>query len=359
LSLNAARLRRVAQRLVRGPVHHIKTLAERQWTIAPAESSCVPPAIYLEGAIERIRGLSQWRHWEVEQRLIRGEQLDHAPCTACLVRDVDLVGAFLYKGAAIDQPGYGRDAWWLPGAGPSERLSDAELVTTRNGSLYFGCWLLDEMPLALLMDGARKIRMCSQPYQHEAGYREILDQPAPRLVRRARIDRLTLYSDVGQNRSREERYRRLRARMRSHLDESKIDAPAGVYIKRGDSGEPRIVANESEVEALMRRLGFRIVDPMGLSAEEVARLTLDARIVVGVEGSHLSHAIYSMADEACLVVLQPPARFSLAYKEYTDRMAMRLAFVVGEPHPLGFTVALHEVERTIELAARALREARS
>lgn len=360
MSLNAARLRRIAQRIAHGPVHHIKALAERQWTIAPGESSCVPPAIHLDGAIERIRGLAQWRRWDVEQRLIRGDRLDHAPCTACLVRNVDLAGAFLYKGAAIDQPGYGNDSWWLPGAGQTEHLDQADLVTTRNSSLYFGCWLLDEMPMALLMEeGAHKIRMSSQPYVHEAGYREMLEQPAARLVRRARIDRLTLYSDVGQNQSREARYRRLRERMRWHFSGAKSDAPAGVYIKRGDSGEPRIVANEAEVEALMRRLGFRIVEPMGLSAQDVARQTLNAPFVVGVEGSHLSHAIYSMADGACLVVLQPPARFSLTYKEYTDRMAMRLAFVVGEPHPLGFTVAPEDIERTLEQAAQAVQANRS
>jgi hypothetical protein len=350
---NVARLLRLGRRLAQGPVEHIKALAERQWTVAPGESSRVPPALHLDGAIERIAGLSQWRHWDVEQRLIDGDLFEHAPSVACLVRDVDLAGAYLYKAAAIEQPGFGRDSWWLRDGTRPERLPEAELVSSSSASRFFGCWLLEEMPLALLLAGQPgTIRMRSPRYEHEAGYRELLDLPPARLVHRARIDQLILHTDFGQNRSREARYRELRSRLRRHAGALPGDTPQGIYLRRR-GGEPRVVVNEPEVEALMRGLGFRIVDPSALTAAEVARQTLDAPIVVSVEGSHISHAIYSMADDATLVVLQPPQRFSLAYKEYTDRMAMRFAFVVGRPHPDGFVVAPDDIERTIELVSRA------
>lgn len=354
-AFNFARLRRLGRRLAQGPVDHIKALAEREWTVSPGETSRVPPAIHVDGAVDRIAGLSEWRRWEVEQRMIRGDVFEHAPCTACLLRDVELAGAFLYKAAAIEQPGCGGDVWWLRGAAGIERLTEAQLVSTNSASRFFGCWLLEEMPLALLLaEQANTIRMQPPSYEHAAGYRDLFELPAARLVRRARIERLVLHTDFGQNSSREARYRELRARLRRHASTSGGAVPAGVYLRR-HGGQPRVVANESEIEARMQQLGFRIVDPSALTALEIARQTVDAPIVVSVEGSHLSHVIYSMADDAALVVLQPPQRFSLAYKEYTDRMAMRFAFVVGHPHPSGFSVALDDLERTIDLADRAKR----
>lgn len=354
MTFNIARLCRLACRAVSGPAENIKSLTEREWEIAPGETSRVPPAIYQGGALERIRGLSIWRKWEFEQRMIRGESIDHAPSSACLLRDVAVEGAFLYKGAAIEMPGYGRDRWWLGGAPPVERIERAELVSSKSASHFFGCWLLEELPLSLLIgDDPDKISLACKSYEHEAGYRELLDEPRARLVSRARVGEMVLHTDFGQNRHREMRYRELRRRLRARVAEGSRCAAPGIYLKRGATGERRILANEQEVEALMQRLGFDVVDPQRLSAEEIAARTLDARVVISVEGSHISHVIYSMSDDATLLVLQPPNRFSLAYKEYTDRMGMRFAFVVGEPHSDGFTVAPAQIEATLDLAARS------
>lgn len=351
MPLNTARLRRYFFRALGRPVG-IESLAERAWTICPAEVSRVPPAIYLEGAIERIRGLSQWRSWEAEMRMINGECIEHAAAVGYLVRGVDLVGGYLYKGAAKKNPGIGVEQLWLREPQRLERIADASLVTSNSGSHFFGCWLLDDLPLSLLVEtNANKIAMVGKHYPHEKGYRQIFGEAAARVVTRARIDRMVLYTDFGQNKSREERYRVLRARLKAYLRGSPADAPVGVYLKRGSTGEPRLICNEAEVEAMMRRLNFRIVEPVLLTPEQIASQTLGAKVVVSCEGSHISNVIYSMADDACLVVLQPPDRFSLAYKEYTDRMAMRFAFVVGEPSEGGFVVSTDDLARTIDLVA--------
>lgn len=353
MPLNTARLRRYFFRAL-GRSVGVEALAERAWTICPAEVSRVPPALHLEDAIEKIRGLSQWRNWDAEMRMIKGEHIEHAATVGHLVRGVDLVGGYLYKGAAKKNPGIGAEQFWLRSPPPIERIADAKLVTNNSGSHFFGCWLLDDIPLSLLAgDDADKIAMAGRHYPHEKGYRKIFGEAAARVVTRARIDRLVLYTDFGQNRSREDRYRLLRARLRAHLRDAPADAPTGVYLKRGSTGEPRLICNEAEVEARMRRLNFRIVEPARLSPEEIASQTLDAKVVVSCEGSHISNVIYSMADDACLVVLQPPDRFSLAYKEYTDRMKMRFAFVVGEPSEGGFVVSVDDLARTVDLVDRA------
>ncbi len=122
----------------------------------------------------------------------------------------------------------------------------------------------------------------------------------------------------------------------------------GVYLRRGIAGEPRVLVNEPELEVALRAVGFDILDPEQLSAREIAERSLDAAVVVAVEGSHLSHAIFSAADQATFLVIQPPDRFALAYKEFTDRMDMRFALVVADPVEGGFAVALDEVHRLLE-----------
>jgi hypothetical protein len=76
-------------------------------------------------------------------------------------------------------------------------------------------------------------------------------------------------------------------------------------------------------------------------------------MVISCEGSHLSHAIYTMADDATLLVLQPPERFSLAFKAFTDRLDMRFAFVVGRPCPDGFEIDLDELSGFLDTLAAA------
>lgn len=80
------------------------------------------------------------------------------------------------------------------------------------------------------------------------------------------------------------------------------------------------------------------MEPALLGARDVALRTLDARVVVSVEGSHLSHILYTLADDGVLVVLQPPDRFALPYKEFTDCLGMRFAFLVGHPADGGFSI---------------------
>jgi len=111
-----------------------------------------------------------------------------------------------------------------------------------------------------------------------------------------------------------------------------------------------MLTNEAAVEQALRERGFQIVDIATMSAEQICRASLNARIVAGVEGSHLSHGIFSAADDATFLVLQPPDRFCMTYKEFTDAMAdMRCAFLVGDPHPGGFTVPPDDLNRLLDL----------
>jgi hypothetical protein len=342
-------VRRGLRRLLAGAPANIRSFAVEETLLCPEETATNPPAVFLDGALDKISGLSPWRTWDLEYGAIRGGKARHKRSYSYVLENVDLVGAFLYLGAAKAQPGYGRPSLLTRGLGARRVLPRANLVTSNSGSHFFGTLLLDDFPLGLIAEGnAENISMETKPYEHEAGYRDLLGLPRAPLVRNANIGRLTMYVDFAQNSYKAARYRELRARLRERLG-SVGQAPRGVYIKRGAAGEPRVLGNEPAITRLLADEGFDIIDPASATAEEVAARSLDARIVVGVEGSHLSHAIYSAADGCAFLVLQPPDRFAMAYKEFTDRLDMTFAFLVGDRSENGFVVPPDDLRRMLDV----------
>lgn len=350
MPLNTAYLKWGMRRLIAGRTRDLQTMAARSWEICPGETTQTPAAIYLPEALDRITDLSPWRDWETEKRLVQGCRAEHAASRAYLIENVDLAGAFLYRKAGKAQPGFGRQKIFRSDNRPIRHISEAHLVSNWAGSHYFGNFLRDDMPLGLLpAQDDPKITVETKPYHHEAGYRQLLSLPPPPRISAARIDRLIMYSDFAQNASKAGRYAELRQRLRRNIGATGTEGRTGVYLKRGATGERRIVANEAEMEATLADLGFDIVDSSALDAQAVARRMLDAPIVVSVEGSHLAHAMYSVAENGAFLVLQPPDRFAMVYKEFADRMDLRFAFVVGYPAEGGFTVGLNDLKKTLDL----------
>jgi capsular polysaccharide biosynthesis protein len=208
--------------------------------------------------------------------------------------------------------------------------------------------LWDDVPLSILDDDrAAHISVVRKSYEHEPEYRDLLGAPAAPLVEHAHIEELTLFRDFAQNASKEARIRKLRAHIRKQVKPLYPDAP-GIYIRRGMTGERRVLENEPEIERYLAGQGFTIIDPTALSAREIAARSLEAKLVIGVEGSHIAHALYTMADDAAFLVLQPPNRFSLVHKEFADRLGMRYSFIVGEPSAQGFSVRLDDLKAMLD-----------
>ncbi len=358
MPINTPLLKRMVRRVLVGEALDIRALASETWTLCPAEEGHAPPAIHLSGELDRIESVSPWRQLDAELASISGGPVHHAASEAHLVEDVELAGAFLYKGAATSQPGFGARRWWLSDAMPVEHHQESHLITSHMGSHFFGTLLLDDYPLALLPpEGSRRLLMCGQPSQHNAQYRELLELPMSTPVQRARIDRLIMYTDFAQNSLKTKRYGALRAALRKNCPRT-ARSSAGVYLRRGRSGELRLLENETQIEVALSGMGFDIIDPAALTAAEISSRTLDAPLVVSVEGSHLSHAVFSASDHATFVVLQPPNRLCMSYKEYTDQVgSMRFAFLVGDRCANGFRVEPGHLERLLDLVATVTQRA--
>lgn len=326
----------------------IRTMATKSHELCPEETVIVPPAIHAPGELDLVIRLAPHRSWATEHMLTEGGACVHAASMAHELDGVAISGAYIYHGPAKYKPGFGPEKIFT-GNPPAMTLDHACLVSNNIGSHYFGNFLLDELPLGLIpAPGAPTIVAPTKDYEHEAGYRALVELPRPPVVERAWARRLTIYTDFAQNSYKERRYRELRARARANLAPAAPIAGPGVYIKRGATGERRVLAREAALEEMLDKLGFDIVEPAVLGVEEIARRTLGARIVIGVEGSHLSHGIFTMADDAAFLVLQPPDRFTMTYKEFADRMSMRFGFMVGEPDEDGFTVDHDKLRRIID-----------
>jgi hypothetical protein len=351
MALNMPRLGRGIRRVLAGRYVALEDVQTRSWQVCPEARSVVAPALYPEGAIEKIKQLSPYRSWPAEERLIGGGEMVLPATTGHVLPEVDVVAGMLYCGALEWRAGVGDSPWWLPPLPAEPPLPRATLESTQTGAEFFGCLLLDDLPMALLAENPAEVfAMPSKPSGHEAGYREWLGLRARRVLHRARIGELTLFNEPAWNASKAARYRQLRANLRANLRGRDIAAPGSgrVYISRGGAGQRRVLVNEAELEEALRRRGFTIIDPMKLSVSEIVGLSLDAKLVVSIEGSQISHAQYTLADEAALIVLQPPDRFCLQYKEYADAMGMRFGFVVCNPADGAFSVDIDELLRLID-----------
>ncbi len=349
MRVNWPMLMRLGHRLtVKNPCH-LRDLACETTTLSPEETTHVAPALYPKNAMDKVTGLSPWRHWSVETPLIEGGKATHAATKAHTVENVHISGPFVYKGASKYDAGYGDERLLQRKVGATQSIDRAVLVSCFGGSRFFGPFLKDSLTQELLPDdSASMIAMRTKTYDHEPGYRALFELPAPRTIERGHIRKLTFFDDFGQNAGKEVRYNTLKSRLRKNVIHDNHRPPVGVYLKRGMTGEARILTNEQAFEDHLQNLGFDIVEPAELPADEIARRTLDAPIAISVEGSHMSHVVYSMAPSGTLLVLQPPHRFAMAFKECTDRIGLRFAFFVGDPADGGFSVDLDEFQRFLD-----------
>lgn len=345
MRLNTALVaRNLARVFRRGPIDiHARAVERRE--LCPAETCPGRPALFPEGALDHISKLSPWCDWDSQRDLITGAPAHHAATEAFVLRGAVLAGAFLYHGAAKARVGHGTARMLDPDLPPRRVMEEAHLAATWTGADFFGSFMRDSLTLEMIPPpGSPRLGAPVKPYAHAPGYRVLLDLPAPE-TGHVRVERLTIYRDFGQNSFKVARYRTLRARLRARLPAT---APPGIFLRRSTDGEPRRLVNEGAVADLLAARGFDILDHTRLEPAEIARRALDARLVVAIEGSHLAHAIHTLADDGAFLVIQPPDRFALPYKEFADCMGMRFGFVVARPAEDGFAADLDEIRLMLD-----------
>ena len=340
------------QKLLRALTRSSKTLQEtsaKQWTICPAERGLVPPAIFLENDLDKITAVMEDTTLEQEMARIRGGEIEHAATIAYSIADCELLDGSLYKSSArlplTKQPQQ------LVGATVNEFIEEAALASSYYGSFYFGHWLTDDLTLYLAAEPlAKPVIPARTPYGHEQGYLDLLNIQA-HAVTRARFGNLVIFDDFGQNAFKRQRYQELRTRL---LNIAPATTGARVFIRRGQQGAARALTNATEIEHILQSQGFHILDPENSTVAEIVKTLSGARLVVGLEGSHMLHCIYTMAENGGICILQPPYRFNNVLKNYSDCLGMTYGFVTGRACDGGFAIDTSELLQVLDKIERAL-----
>ncbi len=340
----------VLRRRFGGTVPDITARAVERWEVSPASEHEVPPVIVLPGQVERITRTEFGSLDDVIGSLAGNPREKAGPTFGYRLRDVDFVdGVLSCRGAEQHLRSRARRTA-LGHVRPREHLSGA-LYESWIGNRWFGNWLLNDC-LAYRLAEAHGLPVTSAPPPragHVARYEELLSM-APRRTGDVHFDELILFEDVQNNAGRLARAQDMRARLLAGLDPRPLP---GVFLLRGGSGDARLMRNETEIaERLEAEYGFRVMYPFDHSVDALAEACGGARIVAGIEGSHLVHGVAAMAPGGTVLTLQPPDRTTTSLKLLSDRWQQRYAMIVGQGTTGGFEIGWEDVCRTLDLMDR-------
>ena len=327
------------------PFPDIEAVASERWTIAPATKRFIPPAKFLPHHLDRIRGAEFGSVAEVLKGFRGKYETTQEATIGYRLKDVDLIDGVLYARNASKS--LRPRARKLPVyASPKDTTSGA-LFESWIGNRWFGNWLSDDcLTYPLAEEYGTPVTTRPITRGHEPQYAQKLDL-RPIYVGDIHFDELILFRDKGQNEGKKKRALEIREKL---LASAKPSSHPGVFILRGDKGDHRILSNETEIaEQFAARHGFRIVDPLASSVDDIVNACAGANVVAGVEGSHLVHALTVMPQDASLFVIQPADRVVSVLKVITDRQGQGFAFVVGDGDRRNFRVEWSDIERTMEL----------
>ncbi|WP_347989161.1 glycosyltransferase family 61 protein [Methylomonas sp. AM2-LC] len=287
------------------------------------ETQTVKPAIFVSSHIERIKGSSQYAKLDYETSLIRKEIITHHPTVMYA-----LGAAKIYSGMILaEKMQYLNLHNTHEDSVPYQDMNEAIISLSDYGAFFFGHWLRDDLSSALIGDLSRPFITLYKPkYQHLDGYSSLTDYQQI-YVSRAKVKNLWLLTDFSQNSYKVERYLALRTRMQHKLNPVDIKY-SGVYLCRGNTGTVRNLINEDEVINKLVSIGFDVLNPEQMTVEALFQRLWNAPLVVSVEGSAFNHALYPMALNGALLVLQPPYRFCNVHKGIAEAIGRRYGFYV-------------------------------
>jgi hypothetical protein len=330
----------------------LKSVAHRQEVLCQQETVRVRPAIFLPDQLDRVTDTEAGTTIELEISAATTEILRPTPTIAYHIKDAILFDGSIYKGCFKSFIA-ARSFYRTPPADPEpRRLKAAGLSSSHLGSRYFGHWLVDDCTQYRLAEQhGHPLCLRGPTYSnHQKLYQTYLGQDwAP--TDRAWIENLIVYQDffwgTAQDALRRNQIRYMRERARAYLSPSSTQSL--VYLRRGSTGAARLIHNEEEILDVLTRNGFIVIDldPDGL--EQILSVLANAKIVVSLEGSHVTHCAYSIPDNSGLVLLQPPDRFLAFHRGWTVSADVWFGFVVGSSLGGKTVFSPSEILQTVEI----------
>jgi len=334
--------------LLRGKKSY-KECSNASWIVSPGEKTGAPSAIFDLEDLDKITSVQHETSIEHERARIYGKKRTHAPTIAYQLKDVLASNGNIYKGNMKYSLTDKRDNFLIDAS--FEKIPSGCLSCSAMGSRYFGHWMRDDIPKYLASEKiALPLSINTGMTKHQQDYSSFFGLN-PRIYSNGWIRDLIILEDYAQNSSKRKRYEFLRSKIRGEYQKS---SKSGVFILRGSSGEKRGLTNEREVVDFLEKNNFDIVDPERNSVDEIiSRCRVD--MLIGVEGSQLSHFNYAGNDHGAIITLQPPDRFNNVYKDFADCIEMTYGFVVGDAKGPGrFSISINKLEKIINRVSREI-----
>jgi len=329
--------------------------------VSPAVRRYRPAAIALPDEIDGVRLFHEWTpdrdfiRQDILEHLVEGDEL-HPATSVMRVQDVLVTDGCVYAPWAVSVITKEKRRPIL--SGPFEEVEEAQLCTTHCGSIYFGDWIMVDIPIELLalQRGIKPLSLSHQTFGHEPAYRDAFRlprPPRPQSVVRARSLWVMRDNDRGMTADRVARYQVLRERVRTPGSKS----PERVFIDRGEWGNQRGLRNRDDVVASLAARGFESIYPEKMTVGELSEALSSAKICVGIEGSAMCHASMMLPPGAAMLAIVPEDRFLTYLKWFTDAFDMRYGYVIGqrpEPGAPDVAVDVTRLNAALDLVEKAL-----
>lgn len=234
--------------------------------------------------------------------------------------------------------------------GPVYELPEAHYCMEDRAYHYFGHWLFCFSTALLAEDGAPILHTPDPTWSHAADYEAAFGLPAAKGMQ-FRVGRLHVYRDYALNASKRRRLHTLARRLKARFPPVP-GAPRKIYLRRGASGVSRLVAGEETLITALQGEGFAVVDVEGIALADLMAALSGAEIVISVEGSHITHALFAMAEGGLLLVLNPADRFNAYHLARAAAFGLQPATLVMPRVEGGYGADPAEVLDTLALAQR-------
>lgn len=335
-------------RLLKGPAN-LTDIASDRIEICPAEKGNVTPSVFLEEELGNILHYHPETTAEIEMHRIRGGEIVHDAAICWEIKDAYISGSTIYKkNYKKVHPQLAHSESAKSTLAEYENDSPLALASSFQGIKYFGHWLRDDVVTYLLAEQyGLPICFPTESWADKTTYAKTFQQHWKR-YHQGNIKTLYLFQDYAQNTLRTKRYHLLRSKIRQTYRAK--NAGGNVYLKRGMTGNNvRNLINEDELIKTLEKLNFTILDITRDSLQFIIENLIDANLVITIEGSHQNHALYTLAEQGNLLILQPPSMFNNSAKDWCNVLDIKHGLTVCKPVENGFAVNIDSVQKVIGL----------
>jgi Glycosyltransferase 61 len=304
------------------------------------------PCVMLPGQLDRVKSAAFNTQLQLEIEQLHGAERSHQPMRRFEIRDAIIHGSSIFAREGRRYYNYGlADPAFDE---PIEELDCAALRSSFIGTFFFGHWLRDDCASHLMAETEAPVVSLQHPDWPDTGFYQRIFGQDYRTLRKARVKRLILYDDITQSAHKAERFLKLRDKLEAQV--AAQETGHIVYLKRGDAGASRRLLNENEITGALEKRGVKIVQAEGQSAEQLVQTLRGSKLVISIEGSQISHALYTLRQGGGVLAIQPPRRLFNSHMDWTRVLDMRYGIVVGiDQGNQDFTLPVDDLLRTIDL----------